>query len=613
MVIPYGPSTASNDLLTQIQVVLVKRHFDKFGVTCDVVSHQSVRTSLVAQGIGPNGKVYDLVVVAGFVANRYFISGNDFFHPESLTLMAYPSRKPIIFLGATNSGAAFTQTAGGGGASPCSTGVGGMWLATQAQDSTHAAWRINGPESWRSHLPRPMVGLGVSKPAGIWRPLIAYGVGSQIANLDQTFCFNCDDFIDRSTAYPDTMLVLMRNLSSLGGTYATCMPMYFVAQGSSSGTSSLEQFVMAAASADSFSSGAIYSNRAKIPQMTALLIKGAFRSADGETQFNTEGLEPASVGDSATSKVELDSLATWSALHRARFTITYEPNVDSLQFYAFHKAWFARLRNIKYVPLVTAGVTTRTFASGNGAASVNQPVDPFGSSRTRVAWGGGLATGADTSSYANALWAIQMGIREFGADLVDRTIVPAGDDMEPSNANTVRDTLYAALALAGVKAILVNAKNTGRALTPTYSTPVVLRSGFTDPTSTTTSPPLVRGTSGRELYVNPTTGLSTIGRYISLDVAQNYNRWCISSLLFGNKELLAYPQVAVGSNSDDDEWCYSCGSHTAGLGYNSAIAAPSHHAFWLFKMTLNTMGAINGLAGRTLVRSAWPSEIAVQQ
>ena len=605
-VIVYGTPTAATHANDVYWASLVKRHFYKYGVRCDVFNDMAVKgqSSLVRSGL-VCGKTYDLVVICGFAAGA---STNIGFFADSLTQLKYFNTVPIIFLGRVATGNQFTQ----GGAAACSTGLSANWLATVDMDSTHSAWLVSGPEVWKERTQRPFI-ENANKPPGLYRAIVAYGLGASLLSNNEAFGgLNPDAAITREL-YPDTLLVAMRDMSSLGdltaqgGTwglnYTTAKPQWYVSCGNNNYNNGIENFVIAAAHADSFTNGAIYSNKSRIPQRMVFLIRSAFRH--GYTFNSNEGIHAVRLaqGDTVSLKRGLDTLATT----KAKFTVTYEP--DSLADLFYQRAWFDRLGAVRYMPYVTMGCATG-YPSLAGLASVTTPRDPFGKQRTRIAWGGGDATGADTGSvWFNVMSAIQMGKNFFGASNVEPSIMACADDISPSNFSTIRDTMYAALADAGVSSIFTNTDNI--ALNGSqfpYWTPRTVKLELAR--SDTASKPMRTRVNGRTLTFIPGNAFSTIGPNYSIAVALEYSNNCLHSALMGIKDP-GYPaSPSSASNLTYDTECLACTNQAAQFGFSDEFGVGGRNGVWSFKWVLNQFNAINRMAGRTIVTSAWPSEIA---
>lgn len=606
VVIPYAASSAANLALANYQATLVKKHFGQFGVNCDVVQHENVRTSLLRTG-SVMGKTYDLAVIVGFVAGSAPAASAAIFSPESLTRIINYATIPIVFVGRYNSGNMFTQSAS------CSTGLGANWLATAEQDSTHSAFNVTGPEVWKIRTARPMT-VAATKPAGTWRAVIGYSFGATgIANVAEYQSFNPDGSVTRAT-FPDTVICAMRDMSSLSG-YSAAKPLWFVSVGSgTAGTHSA--MCQAFAHADSFSGRAIYTNKRYIPNRMAFLIRSGFKSGPGDFAEAAGGNYAMRVADSTNFKKSLDSLAVMGSNYPKRFTVTYEP--ESLSSFPYMRSWYDRLRMVKYAPLVAMGTTAGSGVSLAGNASATSPRDVFGISRSRIGWGGGTGTGADTGSvWFNARAAKQIGTDFFGKGNVEAALYPGNDDMVGASWKTFRDTAEAAIADAGYRAVFTNtdAINDGATIASRTNSPfytpraVSLRLARSD----TSANSFRTRANGRTLNYLPIIAFSTIGPAPSIGVALDYADRCTDSAMFGTTRLDTYLPGAAYTNGVYDSKCYVCAIHASTLSYGETVGLRATHGYWHFKWAMNSMSTANQLAGRSLYAGSWPSDIDPRQ
>jgi hypothetical protein len=178
----------------------------------------------------------------------------------------------------------------------------------------------------------------------------------------------------------------------------------------------------------------------------AVTVDGAFARC---SPWNSAGVY---LPDSAAVKASVDSLVAYG------IPFVVGANVDSVEAYAYEKAWWNK-GQVKFSPQVWSGVN-----GANGAASYVAGKytlrDIFGHARARQAYGPANGLAADTTAYAQFVYAFARNDSLFPGR-TSRFLLPPLDDYVPTNT-VMGDSVLVAARLAGATGVRIAGADTLR-------------------------------------------------------------------------------------------------------------------------------------------------------
>ncbi len=293
-----------------------------------------------------------------------------FYCPESLLRAARWPTVPQVYVSVP---AALNNHFGTAGSTDSLSGVKGPGAASETFKWTHVMYRPGTPLRWRNVWGGMFYVVRSGSPAGIFRPLIGYGIS---ASMDGGFraCISCDS--TTQSAFPDTLLMWARYRSSLEPA-----PQIMLYPSYSATSGAYGMVAMALAMADSAAGGQIIPQRG--PKTLSIVVSGAF------SRGSYKGYASAGAGgtfcyadscDSAHVKAGIDSLGTLRQGGQP-VPIVVAANLDSVAAYPYELAWWSRLPNVRYVP--TSKTAVVSGMSGTNASKYRL-VDMLGARRART-------------------------------------------------------------------------------------------------------------------------------------------------------------------------------------------------------------------------------------
>ena len=203
-----------------------------------------------------------------------------------------------------------------------------------------------------------------------------------------------------------------------------------------------QSIFIALAALDSLLGGDLLNN----VKTQAVTIDGAFARVSAQNSFGVY------LPDSAAVKASVDSLVAYG------IPFVVGANVDSVEAYAYEKAWWNK-GQVKFSPQVWSGVN-----GANGAASYVAGKytlrDIFGHARARQAYGPANGLAADTTAYAQFVYAFARNDSLFPGR-TSRFLLPPLDDYVPTNT-VMGDSVLVAARLAGATGVRIAGADTLR-------------------------------------------------------------------------------------------------------------------------------------------------------
>jgi len=333
--------------------------------------------------------------------------------------------------------------------------------------------------------------------------------------------------------------------------------------------------------------------------------------------------------------------------------ITFAVNVDSADSYDRDIIKLKSVKNAHFTPQIWNGVADTAVAGGQDAKY--RPVDVFGRWRPRTAVGDLSGLGADSSMAALLKSSLRMTDSIFGKNRVSRIAVAPDDDWSPENlripasgfANTSVDSIVLAIQAAGFHGVVANGQDPDARYTKLSSGPsannprgalwtqgfytgggikdfkVLTHSGFS----------VMGGRAQRAAFADsvnnrPTnvadfwfTDLSRLWAGALLDFDYAYDTWAYDTGISAGDTIRSYDGIQLNRNDrvqaqaptmrpvvKASVFRLSCGD-LSGVPYGGPGGAPAANGYWVLKSAANAMRIINRLAGRTVIRFAYPDEI----
>lgn len=470
---------------------------DELGIYADVASPEAITTMDALVGTwhwkgNPNGDSlrYDVLL------HMEYFSACDAGYPgidrDSLTRYAVwtpgqNSRRAIhIFAGPP--GITGYTTAAFGPSAQCSTGVktySQAFLGDAAQGKTLYVpgkpyrWRSGSGMGAGSERPNPVALQTNGTIGGVLRSYV--GERTNVASSDGsisgnrgTACDDCDSLLAGEGAFADTSVLWSRDM--IDGAGPKRKPNIFCQYATGNGGGSGNQAVflpgMALAIADSILGNRLIGQKPGWnPIKVALLIQGPFsRSKPGVGSVTGGNASLVCLEDSTRLKAMVrDSIDKKLDIP---FDLTVNP--DSVQAYAYEVAWYAGLKNAKFIPLPYTA-----FTSGSVVASKYYLADPFG---RRGNVGGYGSYGEDHASvhtttsgiYYNAyarVDSVYPGKVCYAAFPPASQLIPSllvGSDRNFA-AFPAFDSVNAALWWGGIRVVVFNPDNVGTSVNTSYS------------------------------------------------------------------------------------------------------------------------------------------------
>ena len=629
-----GPARAADVLVVRNAMVagaeqghrqaleIIHGALDVFGASYDGIPHGTAKTEFCRLGVqswgfdgstGRSTSSYKLVIHAGWTYNLLTAG----YRPESLMFAAKWPLVPQIFVGDIN-----TRSGKWADAASCSSGIRSSTPYTDLT-ATHAQYLVGEPEVWHTDNATRIAAnqaAGGWYARGIWRPIVGIGVSASnhadALPLNTSACTDCDS-VGRQVS-PDSVSVWMR-LRYEGDP----APLIFVEIGGSPGGGDPMLFAMALGAADKairLSTGkGVITKQAKMSivvdgiyntspyyQFTSLdtLAQGIFVRPDSSDIQNLEATQDS-----------LDELST-----RLGFPIHYTADAESMLVAADRTALIRRVRNHRI--MVNSYTGTRE-EPGVFNAGRYRLLDIFGHARSRTVLPVGAtdvpATCADTdtgSIYCLYKWALARAESIFGADRVDRTLVPAYGDWTPTtvtraNTQPAYDLMWAlnSLGCRGAVASLYSADNAvSRSTLPRG--PLGLEAQTAS--YTTRKPGSTGGPTGRFRL------MATRGS----DIWNAADPWGYAPgphIIRTSEELVGFfrgawylPHIAFHPSHNEQARTIVMHYNAQLLGGSGQGTRASRTAWWYIKHTANQVSAINKLAGRPVIRIVPLDELAAE-
>ena len=351
------------------------------------------------------------------------------------------------------------------------------------------------------------------------------------------------------------------------------------------------------------------------------------------------GMPPA---DSSVFKASLDSLATLG------IPVTFGVNIDSVAAYPNEKAWYERVPLARYTPQSWMGVSDTSAAATGPYTSPRISLDVLGRYRARAAYGDGSAVGADTSLWARLKWALFKADSIFGRGRVERFLLAPDDDWSPKNIRPIGggpdvDSVLWAIHRAGFKGIRVwgwDNAGSGTARTTFSANPLgwinnqeVVREGVGGNQLTLIRHngfPIVGGTKAYHTGNDTASAPADSGSYLVQYAEHNrmwtgftqdedwvdYDTWPRDFTYFFATKFTAGLWLDVDIPRRDiaslPRRAYIRTFHIRDLG-GVPNGPPARNAYWVLKSAVNAAETINKLAGRTVVRFGYPTEVDVRR
>lgn len=367
-------------------------------------------------------------------------------------------------------------------------------------------------------------------------------------------------------------------------------------------------FLTALTYADSLTGGAIYATAKRMPAKLGLQIRGAFsRGHQLGWPTSTGGMTGT---DSTNFIASIDSLASLN------IPFVVGVNVDSISTYAnYDGRWWLRAPTAKFGVYQTSGAMG--LASTNGTATPSRPLDIFGLTRARFAYGDSLVHSVDTGDTSitqlvrGAFSALST---QFGSGKVDRVLMAPNDTWKPQASTVTFDSMLFALRKGGARGLTINPSR-----------------GMTRGIQYTTEPRrlMVRlADAGTDFTLLATTGLVDSGS-VRFDISSSANQQHVwnsfqesvwRGLLQDMKRVPVVTVTATGNGhlSDSTHFVVQRSNimtiHCADLGSGTrqdAAKLPLRSAWHVVKNISRGMDTVNKYAwkGRKVVMFAYPQDI----
>lgn len=403
---------------------------------------------------------FDAVWLINFTPGRS-ASG---FNPDSLFKMVnayatWPTRPMVCTTPEYVPSGRWTQTA------VCSTGVTTNNAQVFPPTLSYAIYSTKGDQVWRSNGIQTIRANVASRPPGIFRAILAYGVASSA--IDATgllLCANCDA-VTRATASAAESLVVWARAKNATDSCQIVMADLGIA-------AHMGVLLTTRAYLDSLTHG----RATQSPLNTAVMLSGYFRT-DANAPSMTAALIGLGLGattDTLNQKAVADSIYALRAFGLTRGVITVQ--TDSAQALASQRSIIRRLGpGWKVTPQDYAG-TTEAFTSGWFGTTIGRGVqsgtnagrfrlnDLWETARAARTWLPAPSACANTDSTEPCLfsWSRQRAdsiSKDLGLSGVSSAWWPPNGDWSPArlvraNSASLDTVLYVAYTYGGVRALL---------------------------------------------------------------------------------------------------------------------------------------------------------------
>lgn len=404
-------NTGQDHALQAVQLAL-----ESFGQPYNLFKAGATKTDSVRFGsfeIRPGvWQRFTVVIHAGFAIATQTAG----YIPDGLaTVPGAPTSHAVhVMVGNGGVAAALTQT------TACSTGTPVSVAGSTTRDLAYVAYKTGSPWVFKPLSQKLGVASATRAAPGIWRPLIGYAATASTAASVPS---NPDSKTQSND--PDTLAMWARDFSpirvAVGASNFEGGKVLFVHWQGSLTRGDSRLIASALAWADSNSSGGVFSSRDKLPQKFAIHIDDGFKRGDATGPGGIKNT------DSSTAIASMDSLGTLNA------PIVVGVGADSVNSYPNERAWWPRIKSVKYAPHTHGGAEVNNTGGDN--ASYQRPLDVFGLLRTRFAVGDGTGAGRDTSIASLLKGSFAVCGQWFGSNNVDRVIMAPGENWAPSVAH----------------------------------------------------------------------------------------------------------------------------------------------------------------------------------
>ena len=323
--------------------------------------------------------------------------------------------------------------------------------------------------------------------------------------------------------------------------------------------------------------------------------------------------------------------------------IVFAINPDSVASYERDLIKMKQVRRARFTPQIWNGISDSTKAGGQDA--LYRPVDVIGRYRSRIAIGDDSGLGADSSIKTLAKSSLRMVDSLVGRDRTSRFFVAPDDDWSPKNVWGVSgmptkvhiDSVMLALQQAGFQGVVADGQDPEANASKREGTSATNPRGFYNQQQSynssriglknfrilTHSGYMILGgesqvgigadsTTQNSAYLTYSRALSRLFVGALMDFDENYDLWKYDGFsAYDNISERRVDRVRAGQQRAvvrGNVYRLSM-ADLSGVNYGGPGGAPAANGYWVLKYAKNAMDTINRLAGRTVIRFAYPEDI----
>lgn len=347
-------------------------------------------------------------------------------------------------------------------------------------------YTTNGPWAWKNLYASIKPGIATAtRPAGVWRTLLGYGVTAASrgtgAGGSTAFVKDADSLLSRSSDPDSSLLVMRQRYPNDPAAQILCYP-------GAGGIIDIATVKCALAMLDSITAitnagGRVFTSRTRTTKKHSFVVTAASLTGTDHTNATlTENGGTYVKGDSTDLANVLAGLDSLRALG-IRTTALIDPESTTTTLAAAIITRLKQNANMKFGLQPVSGTFTN---SATRASAAGRCIDPVGVSRRRTIWPSAPTT--FNPSCATDSGSVFCGVKNGFATLealapgrVDHVFAPALWDWTPqewtsngagpvnTGLGSGQDSLIAAYASSGVRAILINPVATGANLGTSWS------------------------------------------------------------------------------------------------------------------------------------------------